>query len=118
MKRAFVLLFISFFVLTCFQSSYLFANQKNTRKRVEKRANTAAVFSGLIPGLGQVYNREYGKGCLLFAGTSLGLYLWVMGSPGGVGFLGGILTVTCYYVGIHDAYENGRRIGREEVLLE
>lgn len=44
----------------------------------DQRGRTAAVLSFLLPGLGQVYQQKYYRGCLIFAGfTALNFIPWI-----------------------------------------
>lgn len=52
------------------------------RKYEQKSAGVAAVLSTLCPGLGQVYNCQFGKGALFFVTVVVGLVLFVWGLIG------------------------------------
>ncbi|HOJ31467.1 MAG TPA: hypothetical protein PK165_04565 [bacterium] len=49
------------------------------RKYEQKSSGVAAVLSTLCPGLGQVYNGQFGKGALFFITVVVGLVLFVWG---------------------------------------
>jgi TM2 domain-containing membrane protein YozV len=74
--------------------------------RSEKSAGLAAVLSFLIPGLGQIYNRQIGKGILffVFVGISCLLILAV------IGFL---TTPVLWIWNIVDAYKSSENLNRQ-----
>ena len=49
------------------------------RKYEQKSSGAAAVLSVLCPGLGQVYNGQFGKGAMFFITVVVGLVLFVWG---------------------------------------
>jgi hypothetical protein len=54
------------------------------RKYEQKSTGAAAVLSTLCPGLGQVYNGQFGKGALFFITVVVGLVLFLWGLIGTV----------------------------------
>lgn len=68
----------------------------------QKSSGAAAVLSVLIPGLGQIYNGEIGKGILfiVLAFVFLGLSLLLIGIP---------LYIALWIIGIVDAYKGAER---------
>ncbi|MGB9641803.1 MAG: hypothetical protein ACP5JO_07120 [Candidatus Ratteibacteria bacterium] len=52
------------------------------RKYEQKSSGIAAVLSTLCPGLGQVYNGQFGKGALFFITVVVGLVLFIWGLVG------------------------------------
>ena len=64
----------------------------------------AALLSFIIPGLGQIYNREYLKGILFFIFTIIGSFFLII--PG----------LIIWVVGIYDAYRTAKQINSGEIL--
>jgi hypothetical protein len=75
--------------------------------------------SALVPGLGQIITKEYGRGALLFLGTTTGAFMFnigfiyvIAGEPGiktPFLFIGGLaLFNTCYLLSITNAMKIAR----------
>ena len=69
----------------------------------EKSALLAAAFSGLLPGLGQVYNGELGKGIAIFFGTIVGFFILLI--PG----------LIFWAYGLHNAYSTAGKMNSGQV---
>jgi TM2 domain-containing membrane protein YozV len=76
----------------------------------QKSSGIAAVLSVLIPGLGQIYNGEIGKGILfiLLAFVFGALTLFLIGIP---------LYIVLWIYGIVDAYRGAERYNREHLAM-
>ncbi len=73
-KQALALLFfLSFFSLSFSQSK---AGAKDTSHRKAKSPLAATLFSTVVPGLGQAYNKKYWKMPILYAGLGTTLYFY------------------------------------------
>jgi len=69
----------------------------------EKSSFIAILCSFFIPGLGQVYNGETEKGFLVFFGTLIGVFIFII--PG--------LIVWIY--GLYDAYTTAKKMNNKEI---
>ena len=75
---------------------------RETTKQVEKEKNPgiAVLCSFFIPGLGQFYNGDLGKGIAFFLGTFIAsLFFFIPG-------------VIVWIFGMYDAYKNSKKIRR------
>ncbi|HUU76509.1 MAG TPA: hypothetical protein VMW63_10570 [Methanoregulaceae archaeon] len=69
----------------------------------------SAILSALVPGLGQIYNGQTGKG-LVFLLLAVILFL-------SIGFLVGIVLYPLFWMyAIYDAYESAKKINTGELL--
>ena len=71
--------------------------------RSEKSPVLAAACSGLLPGLGQVYNGETGKGLAVFFGSLVGFFIL---------FIPGLLF---WAYGLHNAYSTARKMNSGQI---
>lgn len=75
-----------------------------------KSAGLAAFLSFVIPGLGQLYNGQYGKMLiffiLIFVNTALTFVL--------IGYLTGFITLI---IGIIDAYKSAKRLNQANQVM-
>ncbi|HUK38738.1 MAG TPA: hypothetical protein VLV30_06465 [Methanomicrobiales archaeon] len=69
----------------------------------EKSPILAAAFSGLLPGLGQVYNGEMAKGIAIFFGTIVGFFILLI--PG----------LIFWAYGLHNAYSTAGKMNSGQV---
>jgi len=70
---------------------------------MNKNPGLAAVLSFLIPGLGQIYNGEIGKGFLIVGANVLSWILTVV-------FVGFILLPIVWGYAVYDAYKTASRL--------
>jgi TM2 domain-containing membrane protein YozV len=79
--------------------------QKEAIQKVpeEKDPIGALICSIIIPGLGQVYNGEFGKGIVIFLGTLIGLFIFII--PG--------LIVWIY--GVYNAHSTAEKMNKKEI---
>lgn len=68
-----------------------------------RNENISAVLSFLIPGLGQVYNGELGKGIFIFLVASLSVVLMAL-------LIGFIMYPIVWVWGIYDAHQSAKRL--------
>lgn len=71
----------------------------------EKSTVIAALCSLVIPGLGQVYNGKLERGFLIFFGTVIGLFIFIL--PG----------LAVWAFGIYDAYTLALQMNRKEIPI-
>ena len=71
----------------------------------QKNAGLAAVLSFLIPGLGQIYNGEVGKGIVIFIIQVINGFLMTV-------FIGFVTWPIVWIWSIYDAYTTAERINR------
>ncbi len=69
--------------------------EKETKKS-EDSVMAALILAFIFPGLGQAYNREFGKAILIFIGFVIGIFLFII--PG----------VLVWLYGIYDAYKTSK----------
>ena len=69
----------------------------------EKNPVLATICSFFIPGLGQVYNGETAKGVGIFAGTLIGLFIFII--PG----------LIVWVFGLYDAYTTAKKMNTKEI---
>ncbi|MBP2172471.1 hypothetical protein [Methanococcus voltae] len=82
-----------------------------TFKKVgEKNQILAAVLSFFIPGVGQIYNGQIGKGIAIIAGMIISAVLMVV--------LVGFLTYFAIWIyAIYDAYTTADKINKGEIVI-
>lgn len=70
---------------------------------MRKNAGVTAVFSFFIPGLGQIYNGELGKGLIIVAVTIISLKLTII-------YIGFFILIPLWIWTIYDAYRTAEKI--------
>ena len=95
---------------------------KMTKEIKRKNAGVSAIMSALIPGLGQIYNGQIGKGilCFIVGCVLLGFYLAIPVPPPGSDLItasGLIATVLFFFwLGIiYYAYSTAKEINAGEI---
>lgn len=78
--------------------------------RNEKNAGLAAVLSFFIPGLGQIYNGEIGKGLLLIILSFFAAILIIV-------LIGMIIYPLIWIYGIYDAYNTANKINSGVIIV-
>ncbi|MDD5242453.1 MAG: zinc ribbon domain-containing protein [Syntrophorhabdaceae bacterium] len=76
-----------------------------------KNSGLAAILSFFIPGLGQIYNGQIGKGLLMIVALIVCIVLTIV-------IIGIFLWLILWLYGIYDAYNTARRINRGEIKHE
>jgi TM2 domain-containing membrane protein YozV len=80
-----------------------FGQQGNQPPRDQKSPFLAATCSCFLPGLGQAYNGEIGKGIAVFLGTLFGLFIL---------FIPGLIV---WFYGLYDAYSTAGKMNTGQV---
>lgn len=73
-----------------------------------KDPGAAAVLSFFVPGLGQIYNGEFGKGFFAIIGIMISFILTRI-------FIGFIFVAIIWVWAIYDAYKSAEKINTERV---
>jgi TM2 domain-containing membrane protein YozV len=74
----------------------------------KKSPGFAAVLSFLIPGLGQIYNGQIGKGIIMVVAAVIFALLIII-------LIGIILYLALWLYGIYDAYDTAKKINSGEI---
>lgn len=69
----------------------------------EKNSGIAAILSFFVPGLGQIYNGEIGKGLILIASIFISMILMII-------LVGFLMYLVIWVYSIYDAYNTAERI--------
>lgn len=89
----------------------------------EKSPGIAAVASFFFPGLGDIYNGEFGRGAVIFVGWLVGAFIWtiVIGVIGaitlGIGLLAAPLYAVVNFVSAYLSYKRAEKINDGEIRI-
>lgn len=89
----------------------------------EKNPGIAAVASFFFPGLGDIYNGEFGRGAVIFVGWFVGFVIWsilitVVGAITlGIGLLAAPLYAVVNFVSAYLSYKRAERINAGEIQV-